>query len=97
MNVEVAALSSPLLAVLMVSGLLGRKATSEDETDRQTDRQTDRDRQRQRERERETHTHTHTVIWYFMPSQPVRLYQGEERERDRERDRDRQTDRDREI
>ena len=48
------------------------------------------------------------VTWYFTPSQPLRLYQGDieeeeeveqqqeqerERERERDRDRDRQTDR----
>ena len=40
-----------------------------------------------------THTHTHThihteVTCCFAPSQPVRLYQGEQRERERERERE---------
>ena len=50
----------------------------EEEADRQTDRQTgkhtDRHTDRQRHREREK------LSWSFTPSQPVRLYQGEERE-----------------
>ena len=30
------------------------------------------------------------VSWCFTPSQPVRLYQGDKRERDRQTDRDRE-------
>ena len=44
------------------------------ETQRDTDRQTETERDRDREREGER------VNWCFTPSQPVRLYQGEEKD-----------------
>ena len=54
--------------------LLGKK-----ESERERERK--RERERESERDRQTHTHTQ-VIWWFMPCQPVELYQGKERVRE---------------
>ena len=52
-----------------------RERETETETHRQTQRESESERARERERER-------GVIGWFMPSQPVGLYQGEERVRE---------------
>ena len=46
---------------------------------------------------RETHTEREKVTWCFTPSQPLRLYPGEERETETERDWDRKRERDRQT
>ena len=51
----------------------------------------------EREREREGERERERVSWCFTPSQPVRLYQGEHRDRERHRERQMETKKERDT
>ena len=59
-------------------------------------RKRERERKRQTDRQAQTERQTEQVSWCFTPIQPLRLYQGDDRQSQRQTDRERERERGRE-